>query len=156
MSRSRTRPRAHAKRRRRDGRLRHRLAWLAGGTLVCLGALAGAFGTVAWLTVLCAPSFAQILLGVVALGAAPVAAGGALLWAGLSLLEAESTRSRVENVPVARIVEAARGGATAKTIAVRLGLSEMDDVEYRLDELVTHDALGLEVSEEGEVLYRAP
>ena len=123
--------------------------------MVCSGALAGAFGTVAWLTVLCAPSFSHVMLGILALGVAPVAAGGALLWAGLSLLETESARSRVRSMPDGRLVEAARGGATAAVIALRLGICDALEVEHRLDELVARDALTLEVSEEGEVLYRA-
>jgi hypothetical protein len=141
--------------RRGRGRFTHRLAWFSGGSLVCLGALSGAFGTVAWLTVLCAP-FPAILLGVLALGAMPVVLGGALLWAGLSLLEAESARSRVRGVPEAYIVEAARAASTAKTIALRLGLGDVAEVERRLDDLVVHEALVLEVNEEGDVLYREP
>jgi len=123
---------------------------------VCAGALAGAFGTVAWLTVLCAPSFSQVMLGIVALGIAPVAGGGALLWAGLSVLEAESARSRVRAIGDARFIDAARTGTTAAAIALRLGISDVLEVEQRLDALVAGDALLLEVSAEGEVLYRAP
>ena len=123
---------------------------------MCGGALAGAFGTVAWLTVLCAPSFSQVMLGIVALGVAPVLGGGALLWAGLSLLEAESARSRVRAIPDGRFVDAARGGSTAGAIALRLGIGDALEVEQRLDDLVARDALVLEVSSEGEVLYRAP
>ncbi len=129
---------------------------MLGGLLVCAGALAGAFGTVAWLTVLCAPSFSQVMLGIVALGVAPVAGGGALLWAGLSVLEAESARSRVRGLSDARFIEAARGGATAAAVALRLGIGDVPEVEQRLDALVASDALVLEVSGEGEVLYRTP
>jgi hypothetical protein len=141
------------RRRRRGGRLGHRLACLLGGTLVCLGSLSGAFGTVAWLTVLCAP-FPAILLGVLALGAAPVVLGGALLWAGLELLEAESARRGVLGVPEACMIEAARDGATAKGVALRLGLGDAAEVERRLDDLVVREALVLEVNDEGEALYR--
>ncbi len=122
---------------------------------MCLGALSGAFGTVAWLTVLCAP-FPTILFGVVGLGAVPLMVGAGLLWAGLSLLEAESARSRVRVMPEACLVEAARAGATAKTIALRLGLGDAAEVERRLDDLVVREALALEVGEEGDVLYRQP
>jgi hypothetical protein len=124
--------------------------------LVCAGALAGAFGTVAWLTVLCAPSFSQVMLGIVALGITPVVGGGALLWAGLSVLEAESARSRVRAISDGRFVDAARGGTTAAAVALRLGIGDAYEVEQRLDALVARDVLVLEVSNEGEVLYRAP
>lgn len=156
MSTNATWHRGRRARRGRDGGLSRRLAWLLGGLLVCVGALAGAFGTVAWLAVLCAPSFPQILVGVFALGVAPIAGGGALLWAGLSVLEAESARSRVRAVPDARMIDAARGGATAKMIALRLGLGDQAEVERRLDHLVARDALALDVTEEGEVRYRVP
>jgi len=120
-----------------------------------LGALSGAFGTVAWLTVLCAP-FPRLLLGVLALGVAPVVVGGALLWGGLSLLEVASARRRARLVPEACIVEAARAGGTAATITSRLGLSDTVEIERRLDDLVVREALMLEVSAEGDVLYQEP
>ena len=123
---------------------------------MCGGALAGAFGTVAWLTVLCAPSFSQVMLGIVALGIAPVVGGGALLWAGLSMLEAESARCRVRAISDGRFIDVARGGTTAAAAALRLGIGDVLEVEQRLDALVARDALLLEVSAEGEVLYRAP
>jgi hypothetical protein len=116
----------------------------------------GAFGTVAWLTVLCASSAPQVLLGVLSLGVAPVLGGGALLWAGLSVLETHAVRSRVRSMPDARFVEAAQGGATSATIALRLGTGDPVEVELRLDELVSRDELTLVVTEEGEVFYRAP
>lgn len=139
-----------------SGRLGEALSWTLGAGLVCLGALAGAFGTVAWLTVLCAPTISRLLLGVLALGVAPVAGGGALLWAGLSLLEDEAAKGRVRAVPDERFIEAASMGATAPVIAQRLGLSETREVERRLDELVARDVLALDVSDEGEVFYRVP
>jgi hypothetical protein len=122
--------------------------------MVCLGALAGAFGTVAWLSVLCVPSFPRVMLGIFALGVAPVAGGGALLWAGLSMIETESARSRVRALSDARFIDAARSGATAAAVATRLGIEDAVEVERRLDELVARDALALEISEEGEVVYR--
>jgi len=135
--------------------LAHRFACLSGGVLVCLGALSGAFGTVAWLTVLCAP-FPALLLGVLALGVAPVVVGGGLLWGGLSLLEVESARNRAHLVPEACIVEAVRTKGTAAEITARLGLSDAAEVERRLDDLVVRETLALEVSEDGDVLYREP
>jgi hypothetical protein len=116
--------------------------------------MTGAFGTVAWLTVLCASSVPQVMLGVLALGVAPVLGGGALLWAGLSILEGHSTTSRIRAIPDARFVEASLGGATSATVALRLGVGDPLEVEQRLDELVAHDALALVVSDEGEALYR--
>jgi hypothetical protein len=129
---------------------------LAGAALVGVGALTGAFGTVAWLTVLCASSFPEVLFGVFALGVAPVVGGGALLWAGLSVLEAEAARSRVRAISDARFIEAAHGGATSATVALRLGIGDVEEVERRLDDLAARDALALVVSDEGEALYRAP
>jgi hypothetical protein len=117
--------------------------------------MTGAFGTVAWLTVLCATSFSHALLGIVTMGLVPVVGGGALLWAGLSVLEDESARQRVRTLPEARFVEAASGGATSSMVALRLGVSDHGEVEQRLDELVARDVLALEANEEGELLYRA-
>jgi hypothetical protein len=150
--------RACARRSRRwtDGKWARAISWTVGATLVCVGALAGAFGTVAWLTVLCAPTISRLVLGVVALGVAPVAGGGALLWAGLSLLEEEAAKSRVRAVPDERFVEAAGNGATLQTVTQKLGLGEPREVESRLDALCARDLLLLDVSDEGEVLYRAP
>jgi hypothetical protein len=106
--------------------------------------------------VLCASSFPEVMVGVFALGVAPVLGGGALLWAGLTVLEAHAVRSRVRGIPDARFVEAAQGGATSATVALRLGAGDAREVESRLDALVARDVLALVVSEEGEVLYRAP
>jgi hypothetical protein len=124
--------------------------------LVCLGALTGAFGTVAWLTALCATSFAQMMVGIVGLGVTPVLSGGALLWLGLHVLESEAAKDRVRALSNARFIDATRGGATCATVAVRLGIGDVLEVEHRLDELVAHDALMLVVTEQGEVLYRPP
>lgn len=121
---------------------------------MCLGALAGAFGTVAWLTVLCASSLPALLLGIAALGAAPVVGGGALLWAGLAVMERTAAKSRVRAVPDERLVEAAGTGATAPAIALRLGIGNPAEVEPRLDELVARDALALEITDQGEVVYK--
>lgn len=138
----------------RAGRWGYRLAWLAGAALVCVGALLGAFGTVAWLTVLCASTFPQVVFGIVGLGILPVVGGGALLWAGLSILETQSARSRARALPDGRFVDAARGGGSPQVIAARLGIGDAIEVERRLDELVARDALAMEISEEGEVVYR--
>ena len=54
--------------------------------LVCVGALAGAFGTVGWMAVLCSPTFSHVVIGVIALGAMPVLLGSGMVWAGLALL----------------------------------------------------------------------
>jgi hypothetical protein len=116
----------------------------------------GAFGTVAWLSVLCAGSFARMIAGILALGVVPVLGGGALLWAGLGVLETQSTRSRVSALSDARIMDAVRGGATSATIALRLGVGDALEVERRLDDLVARDLLVLLVSEEGELFYREP
>ena len=156
MSRSRTRRHAGRARQRHPGPWAHRLAWLAGAALVGVGALIGAFGTVAWLPVRCASSLAEVLFGMLALGVAPVVGGGALLWAGLSVLEAQSARSRVRSIADDRLIEATQGGATSAVVALRLGIGDVVEVEHRLDALVARDALVLVVSDEGEALYRAP
>ena len=144
----------HRARRRLDRRWSHRLWWLVGGFLVCLGALAGAFGTVAWLTVLCAPSLPAMLLGVLALGVAPVLGGGAVLWTGLSILETQASRARVLRLPESSIVEAARSGGTAAMIAQRLGIGDEEEITRRLDDLVARDVLVLDVTRDGELLYQ--
>jgi hypothetical protein len=124
--------------------------------LVCFGALTGAFGTVAWLTALSATTFPQMVMGIIGLGVAPVLGGGALLWAGLHVLESEAARDRVRALGDARFIEATRGGATSATVALRLGIGDLLEVERRLDTLVAHDALLLDVTEQGEALYRGP
>jgi hypothetical protein len=138
------------------GRWTDRIAWLLGALLVCVGALTGAFGTVAWLSVLCAGSLTRMMIGIFALGVGPVVGGGALLWAGLSVLESHSTRRRVRALSDERFVEAVRGGATPATIALRLGVGDVREVERRLDDLVARDALVLAVSDEGELYYQEP
>ena len=153
MSTSETRKRAQ-RIRRRPARRSHRWSWFLGGLLVSLGALSGAFGTVAWLTVLCVPSFPRVLLGVLSLGIAPVVGGGAMLWAGLSMLEAHAARGRVWSLPVSHLLEAARGGQTAPTLALKLGVGDVKELTARLDQLVARDVLALDVSEEGELVYR--
>lgn len=122
---------------------------------MAVGALSGAFGTVAWLTVLCASSFPRVMMGVIGLGVAPVLGGGALLWAGLTVLEAQAARSRVTATPEGQLVDAAQGGATLEAIALRLGLGDVREVEARLDDLVARDVLMLDFGEQGELLYRA-
>jgi hypothetical protein len=127
---------------------------LLGGVLVCLGALSGAFGTVAWLTVLCLPTFPRVMLGVLSLGVAPVVGGGALLWVGLGMLERSAARVRVRGLPDEQLVDATRNGLTAKALAVRLGVGELAELTRRLDDLVARDVLALDLSEEGDLVYR--
>lgn len=135
-------------------RWQYRLEWLLGGLFVAVGALSGAFGTVAWLTALCAPTLRGLLVGVIAMGVAPVIGGGALLWAGLGILETEAARARVRGFSDAHVISAAEGGATAEAIASRLGTSEVREVTRRLDDLVTRECLSLEITEDGELCYR--
>jgi hypothetical protein len=137
----------------RARRARSGASWLLGGVLVCLGALSGAFGTVAWLTVLCASSLSRMLLGMMSLGVLPVVAGGALLWVGLGVLERQAARSRVWAIGVMQVTDAAQGGATARTVAERLG-TDPAETERRLDELVAADVLALEISGDGDLSYR--
>jgi hypothetical protein len=139
--------------RRRARQWTQQFSWLAGGALVCLGALAGAFGTVAWLTALCAPSLGSLLVGVLALGVAPVLGGGGLLWAGLGILEAHAKRGRVRALPEDQLCEATRGGASAAAVAERLGVSELREITERLDELAAREILSLEIREDGELIY---
>jgi hypothetical protein len=121
---------------------------------VSVGAFSGAFGTVAWLSVLRLPTIPVLLLGVLFLGAAPLAVGVAMLWAGLSVVDTQMARSRVRAVPIPSIVAAVHGGATPQVVALRLGLSDVPEIEARLDELVAHDALALTLTDEGELYYR--
>jgi hypothetical protein len=137
----------------RARRARGGWGWLLGGLLVCFGALLGAFGTVAWVGVLCASSLLRVLLGMFSLGLGPVVAGGALLWVGLGVLERQAARSRVWALDEVEVAEAAVGGATARQVADRLG-TDPRETERRLDDLVVHDVLSLEVSGEGDLSYR--
>jgi hypothetical protein len=125
-----------------------------GGFLVAIGALGGAFGTVAWLSVLCAPSLSQMLLGVLTLGLAPVVGGGAVLWVGLGILERQSARERVRALSDAHLVEGAQSGGTALAIAHRLGVGDVAEVTARLDELVARDVLALDLTDDGELVYQ--
>lgn len=151
MSTSRTAGHTPSARRRR---LSHRLGWLLGASLLSLGALSGAFGTIAWLTALCAPSLGRMLLGMISLGLLPVLTGGAMLWAGLGVLENHAARSRVRDMPEERIVEAARKGGSARDIADRLAVADTREVTYRLDDLVARGVLSLDITEEGELVYQ--
>jgi hypothetical protein len=139
--------------RRRARRLAQRFSWVLGGALVCLGALAGAFGTVAWLTALCAPTLGSLLVGVVALGVLPVVGGGGLLWARLGILEAHAKRGRVRALPEEQIREATRGGASASLVADRLGVSDLKEITERLDDLAAREILALEIRDDGELIY---
>jgi hypothetical protein len=151
MSRSGTAGRVPSWRRRC---LSHRLGWLLGASLVCVGALAGAFGTIAWLSAFCAPTLPRMLLGMVSLGLLPVLGGGAMLWAGLSVLESHAAIRRVREMPEARFVEAARPGGSARAIADRLAVVDEREVIRRLDDLVVRGVLALDITDEGELFYR--
>ena len=133
----------------------HALRWIAGGALVGIGALCGAFGTVAWLSVLRAPSVTVVLLSLLFLSATPLTVGLSLLWAGLSVLEKQMIRSRVRALPERELLDAAEEAATARAIALRLGVSDVRETERRLDDLVVRERLALDVTDEGELIYRA-
>lgn len=154
MSTSETQGRARRTRRRPAHRYSPRWSWLLGGSLVCLGALSGAFGTVAWLTVLCLPTFPRVMLGVLSLGVAPVVGGGALLWVGLGMLERSAARVRVRSLPDDQLVDAVRNGMTARALASRMGIGDVAELTQRLDDLVARDVLVLDLSEEGNLVYR--
>lgn len=140
--------------RARKRRWSHRFSWLSGVFLVCLGALAGAFGTIAWLTALCATSLPRMMLGMVSLGLVPVLGGGAMLWAGLGILEGYASRARVRDLPEGSLVEAARAGGSAEVIAARLGVADVGELTCRLDDLVAKEVLSLDIEDDGELSYR--
>jgi hypothetical protein len=127
--------------------------YVLGNLLIATGAFFGAFGTIAWLAEARAPSVAVALLGAVVLGAIPLLVGLGILWAGFSVLEGEEPPAwRVSD---AQFVEAAREGATVAAVALRVGARSTREAETRLDALVVREALDLDVTEEGELLYRA-
>lgn len=138
---------------RTRSRWSHRLGWLLGGFLVALGAVSGTFGTVAWLAVLCVPTFSSFIAGLLGLGVAPVVAGGALLWSGLRVLERQGARSRVYALPDQQIIAATQDGATVELVAARLGVLAVQDLTDRLDQLAAREVLDLQISEDGALLY---
>jgi len=120
---------------------------------VGVGAFVGAFGTIAWLFVLRVPSVTVVLLGMLFLGAAPLCLGLGLLWAGLHVLESELARGRIWTLPESQIVEAAGRGMALRDIVIRLGGTDTEETERRLDDLVVRDLLIMDVTEQGEVVY---
>lgn len=126
---------------------------MIGALLVCLGALSGAFGTIAWLTALCARTLPSMLVGMVSLGLVPVLGGGAMLWAGLGVLETQAARARVRDLPEPRIIEAVSTGGTVEAIADRLGMTDARELEDRLDALVAREILTLEIDGDGALVY---
>lgn len=142
--------RAHARGRFGQG---HRFDNILGGLLMTLGLILGTFGTVAGLTVLFLPAFPSLVAGVVGLGMAPLAAGGALAWQGNRMLERHAAWSRVEALPEAQLVLAAHNGATAEVIAGRLGTTNVRDLTARLDDLTVREVLDLRFGDDGALLY---
>jgi len=140
----------------RVGRAQAMVRWALGGGLVGVGAMVGAFGTIAWLFVLRVPSVSVVLLGMLFLGAAPLGMGLGLLWAGLSVIENEIGRARVWTISEEQIVEAAGKGTPLTEMVIQLGGTDLRETEKRLDDLVVRDVLSMDITEQGEIVYRQP
>lgn len=115
----------------------------------------GAFGTIGWLVLLDAPSALVAMLGVLLLGAVPLLGGLTLLWLGLGIVEEEVSRTRALAVPDDALVAAAREGGNATLIAFRVGVADVRETEARLDALVVRERIALEVTDDGDLIYRA-
>jgi hypothetical protein len=126
--------------------------WLMGGLLVAAGALSGAFGAVAWLEALRMPSFLLALVGIVLLGIVPIIIGLGLVWTGLGVLEEPVAPQRA--VSDDALLQATRQGATRDEVRLRIGRIDAVETERRLDDLVVRELLELEVTDEGQLVYR--
>ncbi|MDI1447429.1 hypothetical protein [Polyangium sp. 6x1] len=128
---------------------------LVGNTLVTVGALSSAFGAVGWLSALRSPSILTIVLGFVLYGLLPLVVGVAFVWRGLGMIEEAEAARRVDAVGRAALLEALRGGgATAREVATKLSLPSARDAERALDGLVRDDLAKLDVTDDGELVYR--
>ncbi|MRG94193.1 hypothetical protein [Polyangium spumosum] len=128
---------------------------LVGNTLVTVGALASAFGAVGWLSALRSPSILAVALGFVLYGLVPLVVGVGLVWRGLGLIEEAESARRVDAVSRAALLDALRGdGLTAREVAVKLCLPNAHEAERVLDGLVREDLAKLEVTDDGELVYR--
>ena len=128
---------------------------LVGNTLVTVGALSSAFGAVGWLSALRSPSLLSIALGFVCYGLLPLVFGVALVWRGLGVIEDAESARQVDAVSRVMLLDALRGGgATAREVALRLCLPSARDAERVLDGLVRDDLAKLDVTDDGELVYR--
>ena len=128
---------------------------LAGTALVIAGAFVGAFGAVAWLAALRIPSLAVAALGMMGLGVVPIAAGMVMLWSGLEILERATLEPRrLPPVAPEALIAAGASGATPREVATRLRIADPGSAERLLDDLVVREALELEVSDDGDLVYR--
>ena len=128
---------------------------LAGTALVIAGAFVGAFGAVAWLAALRIPSLAVAALGMMGLGVVPIAAGMVMLWSGLEILErGRRAPGRGPRGGPVGLSAAGGWGATPREVATRLRIADPGSAERLLDDLVVREALELEVSDDGDLVYR--
>ena len=128
---------------------------LVGNTLVTVGALSSAFGAVGWLSALRSPSILTLALGFVLYGVLPVLVGVTFLWRGLGMIEEVESARRVDAVSRAALLDALRGGgATAREVAAKLCMPSTREAERALDRLVRDDLAKLDVTDDGELVYR--
>ncbi|MDI1428208.1 hypothetical protein QHF89_01850 [Polyangium sorediatum] len=128
---------------------------LVGNTLVTVGALSSAFGAVGWLSALRSPSILTLALGFVLYGMLPVLLGVTFVWRGLGMIEEVESSRRVDAVSRAALLDALRGGgATAREVAAKLGMPNTREAERALDRLVRDDLAKLDVTDDGELVYR--
>ncbi|MDC3980239.1 hypothetical protein [Polyangium jinanense] len=127
---------------------------LVGNTLVTVGALSSAFGAVGWLSALRSPSILTIALGFVLYGLLPLVVGVSFVWRGLGAIEEAEAARRADAVSRAALLDALRGGATAREVAARLCMPNARDAERALDGLVRDDLAKLDVTDDGELVYR--
>ena len=128
---------------------------LAGTALVIAGAFVGAFGAVAWLAALRIPSLAVAALGMMGLGVVPIAAGMVMLWSGLEILERATLEPRrLPPVAPEALIAAVASGAPPPPVATRLRLAATRRAARRHAHRVGPAALELEVSDDGDLVYR--
>jgi hypothetical protein len=128
---------------------------IAGHAQVAVGALSSAFGAVGWLSALRYPSLLALVVGFVCYGVLPLIAGLSLVWRGLDRLEDADAARQAEATSRAALLDAVRGGATAAEVARRLAWPSARDAERALDGLVIDDLARLDVTDDGDLVYRS-
>jgi len=125
-----------------------------GNAFVTVGALTSAFGAVGWLSALRFPSTLMLMLAFVGYGLLPLAGGILLVWRGLDLIDEADGERRALSLSRVTLLEALEGGATARQVADKLRMPNAEDAERALDALVRDDLVRLDVTDEGELVYR--
>lgn len=124
--------------------------------LVLIGTILVSFGLVSWISIPSTKSLSEIFLGIIYLGVWPLMLGISLVTFGLNLLDTFTfVKTKFPPPKDDEFMCLINEGASLQDISSNryLGLSEKE-IEHRLDSLVIKDKLILDLTEEGELLYR--